>query len=38
MKTVEIIEREWHAEGRKVRPATKDFSHTGFLTFIRKLI
>ncbi|PLW79859.1 hypothetical protein C0585_05595 [Candidatus Woesearchaeota archaeon] len=37
VKTIEIIEREWHAEGKKVRPQTKEFSHTGFLTFARKI-
>lgn len=37
-KTIEIIEREWVVDEKRVRPATKDFGHTGFLTFARKLI
>lgn len=37
IKVVEVIEREWHVEGRKVRPLTKDFSHTGFLAIFRKI-
>lgn len=35
-KTVEIVEREWHVEGRKVRPKSKMIAHTGFLVFLRK--
>ena len=34
-KTCELIEREWKAKGKAVRPLTKDFSHTAFLTFVR---
>jgi len=37
-KTIEIIEREWVVDEKRSRPATKDFGHTGFLTFARKLI
>ncbi|MBR9675814.1 methyltransferase domain-containing protein [Candidatus Woesearchaeota archaeon] len=37
VKTVEVIEREWNAEGRSVRPVTKDFQHTGFITLARKI-
>lgn len=36
-KTVELIEREWKVKGKAVRPMTKDFSHTAFLSFIRKI-
>jgi len=36
-KTIEIIEREWVVDEKRVRPATKDHAHTGFLTFVRKL-
>ena len=37
-KTVEIIEREWAVDDKRLRPATKDHGHTGFLTFARKLM
>jgi len=37
VKSCELIEREWKIEGKAVRPVTKDFSHTAFLTFIRKV-
>jgi len=37
-KTIEVIEREWVADAKRARPATKDFGHTGFLTFARKLL
>src|SRR3989344_3147405 len=36
LKTVEIIEREWQIEERRVRPKTKGIGHTGFLSFARK--
>jgi tRNA (adenine57-N1/adenine58-N1)-methyltransferase len=37
-KTIEVIEREWAIDDKRTRPITKDFGHTGFLTFARKLI
>jgi tRNA (adenine57-N1/adenine58-N1)-methyltransferase len=37
MKTVEIIEREWHIEGQKVRPKSQMIAHTAFLSFFRKI-
>jgi len=37
-KTIEVIEREWTIDEKRARPATKDHAHTGFLTFVRKLI
>lgn len=37
-KTIEIIEREWAVDDKRTRPVTKDFGHTGFLTFARKLL
>jgi tRNA (adenine57-N1/adenine58-N1)-methyltransferase len=37
VKTVELIERLWEAEGRRVRPLTAPIGHSGFLTFARKL-
>lgn len=37
VKTIEIIEREWEVEGRKVRPKTTGIGHSGFLSFARRL-
>ncbi len=37
VKCVELIEREWKTGGQAVRPVTKDFSHTAFLTFVRNI-
>lgn len=37
IKTVEILEREWHVEGKKLRPKSQMQAHTAFLTFIRKI-
>ncbi|MBW3003096.1 tRNA (adenine-N1)-methyltransferase [Candidatus Woesearchaeota archaeon] len=37
IKTVELIEREWHIEGRKVRPMSRMIGHTAFLSFFRKI-
>ncbi|RME32145.1 methyltransferase domain-containing protein [Candidatus Woesearchaeota archaeon] len=37
VKCVEVIEREWKTGGLAVRPITKDFSHTAFLTFLRNI-
>jgi len=37
LKTVELIEREWDFDKRKIRPKTTIINHTGFLTFIRKV-
>lgn len=36
-KTIEIIEREWSVKDKVLRPVTKDFGHTAFLSFIRKI-
>jgi tRNA (adenine57-N1/adenine58-N1)-methyltransferase len=36
IKTVEIIEREWEVEERRVRPKSKSI-HSGFLSFARKV-
>jgi len=36
-KTIEIIEREWSVKEKVLRPVTKDFGHTAFLCFIRKI-
>ncbi|MBI4738126.1 methyltransferase domain-containing protein [Candidatus Woesearchaeota archaeon] len=37
LKTVEVIEREWEIDGRKVRPTSKSIIHSGFLSFARRL-
>lgn len=37
VKTVELLEREWHVEGNKVRPKSEMIAHTGFLVFLRKI-
>lgn len=36
-RTVELMEREWHVEGKKVRPKSKMIGHTGFLVLLRKV-
>lgn len=36
-EVVEVIEREWSISERVSRPVTKDFSHTAFLAFFRKI-
>lgn len=35
--TIEATEREWVVDARRTRPATKEYSHTAFLTFVRRL-
>jgi tRNA (adenine57-N1/adenine58-N1)-methyltransferase len=35
IRTIEIIERDWEIDGRKVRPQTSRIGHSGFLTFAR---
>ncbi len=37
VSTVELMEREWRIAGQAVRPESKDFQHTAFLSFIRKI-
>ncbi len=37
LKTVEVLEREWKVAGQAVRPESRDFQHTAFLTFIRRI-
>ena len=36
-KVVELLEREWHIEGKKVRPKSQMIGHTAFLIIVRKL-
>ena len=38
LKTVEITEREWEVEERRVRPKSKGIGHSGFLSFARKAV
>ena len=37
IKTVEIIEREWEVDERRVRPKNTGIFHSGFLSFARKI-
>ena len=37
IKSIEITEREWEVEERKVRPKSKGIGHSGFLSFARKV-
>ena len=37
IKTVELIQRDWEVDGRRVRPITTQTVHTGFLSFVRKI-
>ena len=37
LKTVEITQREWEVEDRKVRPKSQGLGHSGFLSFARKV-
>ena len=36
-KVSEILEREWHVEGLKVRPKSQMIAHTAFLVFLRNI-
>jgi tRNA (adenine57-N1/adenine58-N1)-methyltransferase len=37
LKTCELVEREWNAKGRSVRPSSEAIGHTGFLVFARRI-
>ncbi len=37
VRTAEIIEREWHVDGMRVRPVSSIIGHTGFLVIARKV-
>lgn len=37
LRTIEILEREWEIDGRRVRPRTQGIGHSGFLSFARKI-
>ena len=36
LKTVEITEREWEIDERKVRPKSQSIGHSGFISIVRK--
>ncbi len=36
IKTIELIEREWKIDGRRIRPKSEGLGYTGFLSFARK--
>lgn len=36
-KTIELIEREWDIDGRKLRPKSQPIGHSGFISFVRKI-
>ena len=36
-KTIEVMEREWEIDARKVRPKSKSMIHSGYLSFARKI-
>jgi tRNA (adenine57-N1/adenine58-N1)-methyltransferase len=37
LKTIEVSEREWDVDERKVRPCSQTIGHSGFMTFARKI-
>ncbi|MGM5484722.1 MAG: tRNA (adenine-N1)-methyltransferase [Nanobdellota archaeon] len=37
LKTIEVSNREWEIDGRRVRPKTKGLGHSGFLAIIRRI-
>ncbi len=37
LKTVEVIERDWEVNERKVRPKSQAIGHSGFMSFSRKI-
>ena len=37
LRTIEIIQREWDVDGRKLRPKTQRIGHSGFISFVRKI-
>lgn len=37
LRTIEILEREWEIDKRRVRPRTQGIGHSGFLSFARKI-
>lgn len=37
IETIEVIERQWEINERKVRPKSQQIGHSGFLSFVRKI-
>jgi tRNA (adenine57-N1/adenine58-N1)-methyltransferase len=37
IKTIELIEREWKIDGRRIRPKSEGLGYTGFITFARRI-
>jgi len=37
IKTIELIEREWKIDGRRIRPKSEGLGYTGFITFTRRI-
>jgi tRNA (adenine57-N1/adenine58-N1)-methyltransferase len=37
IRTIEIIERDWEFDGRKIRPESQQIGHSGFISFVRKI-
>ncbi|MDD5086189.1 MAG: rRNA adenine N-6-methyltransferase family protein [Candidatus Nanoarchaeia archaeon] len=37
IKTIELIEREWKIDGRRIRPKSEGLGYTGFISFARKI-
>ena len=37
LKVIELIEREWDFDDRKIHPKYRMLGHSGFLTFVRKI-
>ena len=37
VRTIEIIERDWEFDGRKIRPESQQIGHSGFISFVRKI-
>ena len=36
-RVVEVLQREWHVEEKRVRPHSEMIAHTGFMCFVRKI-
>jgi tRNA (adenine57-N1/adenine58-N1)-methyltransferase len=37
LRVIEILERDWEFDGRKVRPRSQQIGHSGFLAFVRRI-
>jgi tRNA (adenine57-N1/adenine58-N1)-methyltransferase len=36
-KTIELIQRKWIVDGRRLRPGSAEIGHTAFMTFVRRI-